>query len=148
MVVESKPCVQGRLRKQPAQATVRRYGGNKTCLEVSHMVGSNFECRMDALLAPNLLQGLEWQPEYAATLAAYYNASLDTLTSAKASAGFVRCSDGLGTARPARPVPNWPLLAVLRQAGLLVFTSAPGSCKGLESTEVAQAAAPCRLHCP
>lgn len=30
-----------------------------------------------------LLQGLEWQPDYASTLATYYNVTLDTLTSAQ-----------------------------------------------------------------
>ncbi len=97
----------GVVRAPPAQATARINGGNKTSHEVSHVVGSHFEHCHGCLAGPHLPQGLEWQPEYAATLAAYYNASLDTLTSAKASTGFVRCSDGLGTARPARPVPTW-----------------------------------------
>ncbi|KAL4429193.1 hypothetical protein ABPG77_010172 [Micractinium sp. CCAP 211/92] len=39
--------------------------------------------RVDVANSGWLKQGLEWQPEYAATLAAYYNATLDTLTSAK-----------------------------------------------------------------
>lgn len=57
--------------------------------------------------APALSQGLEWQPDYASTLATFYNATLETLTSAKVST-LSPCGI-LGGCAPlaARPAPAW-----------------------------------------